>query len=158
AYKLLQRDLIRRKGELAESRMLVERLRRDLAEAQAAAQTSAGKTDGAESSLALERAVRQLTAEQRKLVHLLERRAAAPSAPAPSPEVERLAAAMDEMRRQHAAGGEERKREAAALTKRLEGLAAEVRTVRSPESAAPAQKARRAKPRGAAERVGIFVD
>ena len=48
SQKTSKRDLIQRKGELAESRMLVERLRRDLAAAQTAVElATAGKSEAA---------------------------------------------------------------------------------------------------------------
>jgi uncharacterized LabA/DUF88 family protein len=162
--KTIKWDLIQRKGELAESRMLVERLRRELASAQSAAQAVSADRPvepTPDAGLAeVRRAMRQLTSEHRKLAHrldkLLERPAPQPAAASESalaPLVEHLT----EIRRALAAQRDERSAWRAAQDKLLDELRGALRSRRE-ETAGAGRPSRKARPRGPARRVGVFID
>src|SRR5262245_27796524 len=85
--KANKRDLLQRKGELAEARMLAERLRRELDENRGAAGDSRAPekpppTSGFDE---LDRSVKRLATEQRRLAHRIEKLAETPSPPAAAP-------------------------------------------------------------------------
>ncbi len=165
AERSTKRDLIQRKGELAESRMLVERLRHELQEAQEAARRAAASrpTDPAMPSLEdLARAVRKLAAEQRRLTHRLEQPAVA-SAAEPAPvaidpaSIAPLGEGLDALRKEIAGFRREAKREVDSHGAALEEIRAGLQ--RRAESAAAAGAAgRRSRAKGEPERIGVFID
>lgn len=154
----LKRDLIQRKGELAESRMLVERLRAELAQASArVASSDAPSAVPADPSLqSLVQAVRRLATDQRKLAaQLNNRRESAPARPAA--ETDGLAPLLEsvrELQKELAGLRRERKKQDESQVQRLEELRALLRSQRE-QPAAPA-KTGRSRARG--DRVGVFVD
>src|SRR5262245_54247747 len=85
--KANKRDLLQRKGELAEARMLAERLRRELDEARSSAgdRPAAAKAPAPETAVdEIDRSVKRLVTEQRRLAHRIEKIAESP-APAALP-------------------------------------------------------------------------
>ena len=154
--KTTKQDLIQRKGELAESRMLVERLRRERSQAQNAVRAATSEESSAPSNRAvseLTRATRQLAAEQKKLVHGLEtpkRRLRAgqekPSMPC-STRSSRRTSASPPIRSPATSSS----RRSPSASKRCGK-----RCARDP--ARPPAKPKRARPRGQARRVGVFID
>ncbi len=159
--RALKSDLIQRKGELAESRMLVERLRHELAGARTAAQVATAPKpaeSGADPGLTeLARVVRGLEALQRKLVHAVER---ARPAPAPRPTTADPRPALAEQSEQRIKRELERQRRelGQALeqqTRRIDELRAEL--VQRDDSVAR-RPGRRPRARGPGGRVGVFID
>lgn len=159
-HKTLKRDLIERKGELAEARMLTERLRREVTEAQSKAvpsptpsETSAPQSaELAELSLV----VRRLAAEHKKLGQQVHKLKDAVDAPHVAPEVDPLAPllqAVADLQRDISALRRERKRQIDGQSQRIEELRAELRARN--ESTAPTLRARS---RGGPDRVGVFID
>ena len=156
--KTVKRDLIQRKGELAESRMLVERLRRDLSQAEAAVQIASAEkpaspaTDKVAGQLS--KSLRQLAAEQKKLVHrlqaLLDKRAARGAGQ--SPVLEALAG----LDKRTAADARQREKDLEAVSKRVDALRSEIRA-RQPTAVAK-KPSRRSRPKSAALRIGVFID
>ena len=161
--KTLKRDLIQRKGDLAESRMLVERLRRELAQAQAAAQVAtAGIASPAGSDKALAdvtKAVRKLAADQRKLTHGVEKLQSRPAQPnGPSAEtLESMREANEQLKKELARQRQESKKALAAQIESLETLKAEVIRAQKARATHP-RPAKKARPKGQAKRVGVFID
>jgi uncharacterized LabA/DUF88 family protein len=158
--KGLKKDIIRRKGEIAEARLLAERLRNELdsrGESSRVEAKAAGPSDGAVESLS--KTVKRLASEQRKLIHALSRRSEAPTAPAALPE-EALAPVvelLDELRKEGAAARRERKKRHDEQAKRLDKLREEMAALRKATDAAP--KSRTAARRGkTSDRVGVFID
>ena len=157
--KTIKRDLIQRKGELAESRMLAERLRRDLAQAEAAAQVASARKGSSTMSDRvvgqMDKTVRQLATEQKKLAERL--RSIVDRQP-PRPEAQRsVIEAFDKLDKRITADAKRREKELQAISKRVEALRAEVRT-RQPAASATRKTARKARPKGGASRVGVFID
>jgi len=150
-------DLIQRKGELAESRMLAERLRRELAQAQSApaATPPAAQAPAGEAEAATAKTLRKLAAEQKKILHLLDRQADRPAGREPAADLGPLLEVVDVLRHEIAAEGDARRRELAAQTKRIESRLAELR---ARDAAATAARPRRPAARGAGDRVGVFID
>ncbi len=157
SHKAIKQDLILRKGELAESRMLAERLRQELAYSRNAGQsTEPSEPQRSEKSLAeLAAAVRQLTTEQRKLAHHLP----APGDPKPArAEAAALRSVLDavkQLEKSIAADATERGRQLDAVAERLQALRAEVR---ARPQARPDKPVKRARAKGSAQRVGVFID
>jgi len=153
-----KRDLIERKGELAESRMLAERLRQELTRAENTLRTTSGKgSDVSEKKLdALNRTVQKLTTEQKRVTRELKdlgggiskERTSAPSA---------LTDGIKTLEKQLATAERERKVESKALQARIEALRGDLKN-RPADSSAKSRSAKRPRPRGAARRVGVFVD
>jgi uncharacterized LabA/DUF88 family protein len=156
--KTSKRNLIQRKGELAESRMLVERLRGELAVAQTALrQTANGQTRSVDEVVSeLNKSIRRLASQQKKLAYQMEKlpeTQAIPDGKAFAP----LTDALDALQREMAALKRDRKKDGLEQAKRLEQLRAEVaasRTAAAPEKTKP----RRPRPRHGAERIGVFID
>jgi uncharacterized LabA/DUF88 family protein len=157
----LKRDLVERKGELAEARMLAERLRRESKDARDAA-AAAGSSKGAPGSDAalgeIASVVKKLATEQRKLVHQIEKLAEPPKSPAPdalAPVLEALA----EIQKETASLRRERKKDQQAQVERMEELVAAVRgAVRAAAAASPGKEKSPARRKGDPERVGVFID
>ncbi len=154
--KRVKRDLILRKGELAETRMLAERVRRELDDAKRAldrvrAQKPADATS-AQLIEPLERAIKRLSTGQRKLMHVVEKAKTTP-APARGPSAksfEELTEALKAVQKDSTALRREYKRDRAELLKRLEELGAVV-------NKKPA-KERKPRVKEADKRVGVFID
>ncbi len=156
--KNIKKDLIKRKGELAESRMLSERLRRDLEASEAAlenARQARGKTADVDSVEKLGRAVRRLVAEQKKVAHALARPAeTAPARIAPSSELTLLLETVDRMRRDVDNVKRRNAKEFSEQVRRMEELRGDLRAMKKTLS----RPQRRIKSQGRDARVGIFVD
>jgi uncharacterized LabA/DUF88 family protein len=160
--KANKRDLLQRKGELAEARMLVERLRRELDEHRETRleHPPAPKLPAALPGLdELDRSVKRLATEQRRLAHKLEKIADAPAVAAPAadtaiPVVEGLL----ELQREVASLRRERKKDIQDQARRLDEMAAAVQAARAAAESSP--KAARAvvRKKGEPERVGVFID
>jgi len=159
AQKTAKQDLIRRKGELAESRMLAERLRQELAQAQTAAQAVSGKSPASTASdkvvSSLAKSVRQLVSEQKKLVHCLGPAADKKQAQA---DASALRAVRETLKRldEHAAaetGRSDSRTE--TLSKKLDSLQA---ALKAAPARRPAKQTKRTRPRGQTQRVGVFID
>jgi len=157
--KDLRKDLIRRKGEIAESRMLAERLRHELDESRGTPRAQASAKAEADFD-ALAKSVKALSSEQRKLAHALGKKLAEPSpGPGLAPEaLEPLAKALDDLRKETAALRKDRKRESAESARRHEEIRTDLRSVRAAAEATSGTGRKRTKAKGAAERVGVFVD
>lgn len=157
-HKTTKQDLIQRKGELAESRMLAERLRNELAEAKSAAQAASGKSGEAASDKAmavLAKTVRQLASEQKKLVHRLEPPADRKRARADAAGLRTVLDTVKQLDGRVAADAKERGQQVEALAKRVDSLRAAVRSGPTAKTPKPAKKTR---PKGQAQRVGVFID
>jgi uncharacterized LabA/DUF88 family protein len=155
--KTVKQDLIQRKGELAESRMLAERLRGELAQAQRVARA----VPAPDSSLASEKSVaalaktaRQLVAEQKKLVHRLEPVPDRKRASEDAAVLRTLLASAKQLEKWAAAESKQRQQEFDAVMKRVEAL----RTSAQAQPVPTSKPAKRARPRGSAQRVGVFID
>jgi uncharacterized LabA/DUF88 family protein len=158
--KVLKRDLIQRKGELAEARMLSERLRRELQDAKGSAPAAAGAEAGAEALLGLDRTLKRLVADHKRLSHQIEKLAEAPPPEVALPDAALvpLVEAIAALEREFAAFRRERKRDLAEQVRRLEEIHAAAVAARSAaeEGSRPAKAPARRK--GEPERVGVFID
>ncbi len=160
--RTLKRDLIQRKGELAESRMLVERLRGELLAAQAAAQAASaknGSTPAPEREIGeLAQAVRKLESAQRKLVNRMAVRREPPPAPL-APRADRDLTAWKEATELLKGGFERQRRELrkelGAQSRRLDELRTELH---ERDDSAGRRGVRRSRVKGAGARVGVFID
>ena len=161
--KANKRDLLQRKGELAEARMLVERLRRELEESRgAAAETpSPAKAPVAHAGLdELDRSIKRLVTEQRRITHRLEKLSDAPPQPA-TPSVDAiapLASGLLELQREVAALRRERKKDIQDQARRLDEVNAGVQAAKVALESSPKAQRTAARKKGEPERVGIFID
>ena len=162
AEKALKRDLLKRQGELAESRMLVERLRRELKQAKGAAQEANAKASRTPTEETLERLTRSLSrlaTEQRKLAHGVDKLAARPAAPSglSAKALEPLQESLGVLHKELAALRRDRRKDAREQGQLLEELRAELRSYKRAVSrlASGAPQPRR---KGEPERVGVFID
>jgi uncharacterized LabA/DUF88 family protein len=163
AEKVLKRDLMRRKGELAESRMLAERLSRELEDARGAARRGASAavpsapSDQALSELA--KSLRKLADEQRKLTHRLAKlEETPPPEPVLPPEaLQPVLSALEELHKETAALRRERRKDLQEQARRLEELRAQVKAAAEAAESAPGGR-RPGRRKGEPERVGVFVD
>jgi len=154
--KRVKQDLILRKGELAETRMLAERVRRELDDSKRALdRVRAEKPADADSArliVPLERAIKRLSTGQRKLTHAIEKAKAAP-APARGPSAESIAAvveALQAVQKESAGLRREHKRNNEQLVKLLDELAAALNKTPTKE--------RKPRIRESDKRVGVFID
>jgi uncharacterized LabA/DUF88 family protein len=154
--KRVKRDLIQRKGELAETRMLAERTRRELDDSKRALdRVRAEKPADADSARLIdpiERAIKRLSTGQRKLTHAVEKTKATP-APAGGPSaksIDALTEALKTIQKESAGLRREHKRDKDELVKRLDDLAATVKN-------SPA-KERKPRIKESDKRVGVFID
>ena len=163
AERASKRDLIERKGELAEARMLVERLRRELAEASEQARRAAVETPQAptmhEALERLDKAARKLAGEQKRLAHRLDK-LDDPESQRPEQPVkidpaalEPLVTMLETLRRELAALKRERKADAQQLAGLVDTVRGQVQEV-----VASPVRSRRSRPKGEPERVGVFID
>jgi len=152
-----KRDLIERKGELAESRMLAVRLRKELDEALASQHVLASRSGGApEEALAqLGRAVKKLASEQRKLAHGFEKleATAARNGKAKPPQLDPLDDSLKSIQRELASMRRERRKEKQEIAARFDDLTSGMR-----REVAKTRKIKRERPRGGGARVGVFID
>lgn len=154
--KRVKRDMIRRKGELAETRMLAERVRRELDDSKRTLdRVRAEKPADADSARLIdpiERAIKRLSTGQRKLTHAIETAKAKPAPrSAPSNEaIEALAETLKALQKEMAGLRREHKRDKEAWVKRLDELAAAVKKTPTKE-----RKPRIKEPD---KRVGVFID
>jgi len=157
-----KRDLIVRKGELAESRMLAERLQIELDAARAALEQAAKAPDkpGSISGEALgdlRQAIRKVSSEQKKLARTVDKLAEAmrpqaglePASLAPlAKTIKGLHAEVSKIKRERAGASAEQ-------SKGLDALHAEITALRKNAARPPR---RRIRTRGADARVGVFID
>jgi uncharacterized LabA/DUF88 family protein len=161
--KANKRDLLQRKGELAEARMLAERLRKELDENRGAAGESPSppKPPAALPGFEeLDRSVKRLATEQRRLAHRIEKMSEAPPPPttAMAESVKPLIEGLVELQRDVAALRRERKKDIQDQARRLDELTAGVQAARSAVEASPKGSRFAARKKGEPERVGIFID
>jgi len=157
--KRVKRDLIQRKGELAETRMLAERVRRELDDSKLALDrvraTKPASADSARLIEPLERAIKRLSTGQRKLTHAIETSKPVPvRMPAGTPSaksIEALMEALKTVQKESAALRREHKRDKEDLIKRLDEFAEAVKK-------SPAKKERKPRVKEADKRVGVFID
>jgi uncharacterized LabA/DUF88 family protein len=159
AQKSLKRDLNTRKGELAESHMLCERLRKDLKNAESLAQEATHRASRAPSEENLEKlvaSVRKLSNEQRKLTHAVDTVASRPKAPTPlkPADLKPLLEALETLHKEQAGVRRDRRKEGRDLGQALEELRGEVRSLKN----ALSKRVPAAKRRDGPEGVGVFVD
>jgi len=158
-----KRDLLRRKGELAEARMLVERLRRELDESRGAASEKPAPAKSAAPLPAideLDRSVKRLVTEQRRLAHRIEKLAETPPPPAalPAESIAPLAEGLAELQKDVAALRRERKKDIQDQARRLDDVAAGIQAARAAMEASPKATRTVARKKGEPDRVGIFID
>jgi len=168
--RTFKRDLILRKGEMAEARMLVERLRRELADAQETARVA---THGAPAGPAVQEAVeklnksvRKLASEQRKLAHRLGKLAEPAAADAKdntpvkiAPETfEPLHDTLDGLRKDLAVMKRDRKKDAQQLASVLDAVRSRDGETSAGNASANTSRGRRTRTKGEPERVGVFID
>lgn len=161
--KANKRDLLQRKGELAEARMLAERLRKELDESRSAGsdvpapQKTPAVLPGFEE---LDRSVKRLATEQRRLAHRIEKMAEAPASPttALAESIAPLIEGLSELQKDVAALRRERKKDIQDQAKRLDTMAAGVQAARDAVEASPKAARMAASKKGAPERVGVFID
>lgn len=155
--KRIKRDLIQRKGDLAETRMLAERVRRERDDSKLALdRVRAEKPVGIDSARLiepLERAIKRLSTGQHKLTHVIEKSMASPAAARPpsSKSLDELTEILKTVQKECAALRREHKREKEDLAKRLDEFAAAVKK-------SPAKKERKPRIKEADKRVGVFID
>jgi uncharacterized LabA/DUF88 family protein len=159
--KANKRDLLLRKGELAEARMLAERLRKDLEDARGR-RVEAPSTPQAQAPAAwdeLDRSIKRLATEQRRLAHRIEKLAEAPQTPTLSPELlVPLGQAIAELQKDVGALRRERRKDLQDQAKRLEVLAAGVQAAKQALESSPKLPRSAARKKGEPERVGVFID
>ena len=159
--KVVKRDLILRKKELGEARMLGERLQRELAAAQEDIRKVSAKKKApaavSENIEQLGKAVRRLASGQKKLTHTVEKLAESFStASAPDPEIlNPITASIEEMQKELAVLQREGKKGLREQNKRLEAILGQLAAVSETSGAGKSRGSGRKK--GAA-RVGVFVD
>jgi len=161
--KTYKRDLIQRKGELAEARMLAERLKREVEDLRGAKAASApvrpaeAAAGGVEE---LDRTLKRLVTEQRRIAHRIDKMA---DAPAPEPALpgealQALEGAIAELQKDVAALRRERRKDLQDQAKRLDGLASGIDAARAAVEASPKASRAGGRKKGEPERVGVFID
>jgi uncharacterized LabA/DUF88 family protein len=161
--KTYKRDLMQRKGELAEARMLAERLRKevdDLRQQKGGREAPASAPANPPAADELDRSVKRLAAEQRKLAHRLEKMLDAPPAETSlAPEtLSPIVGTLGELQKDIAALRRERRKDLADQAKRLEEMAAEIQAARAAVESSPKAVRSAARKKGEPERVGVFID
>jgi uncharacterized LabA/DUF88 family protein len=159
--KVTKRELILRKKELGESRMLAEKLQRELTSSREEVRKAAAKKKAPEAASEeieqLGKALRRLATGQRKLIHAVDKLAEErPASTAPGSDllssvnstIEALQTELTALRRDSRKGLREQ-------NKRIEALLAQLASF-SGKSGSTKKKVTRRKP--ASERVGVFVD
>src|SRR5262249_48527156 len=122
-----KRDLMQRKGELAEARMLSERLRKELEDLRGA--SGGAETGGKPAAVIagvdeLDRSVKRLATEQRRLAHRLEKMVEGPPPVAQVPDgiFAPLQASISELERDVAALRRERRKDLQDQARRLDEI------------------------------------
>jgi uncharacterized LabA/DUF88 family protein len=161
--KANKRDLLQRKGELAEARMLAERLRKELDESRGTGNdvpSPPKPTAILPGFEELDRSVKRLATEQRRLAHRIEKMAEAPVLPAGAlaESVSPLVEGLSELQKDVAALRRERKKDIQDQARRLDTMAAGVQAARDAVEASPKATRLAASKKGAPERVGVFID
>ena len=161
--KANKRDLLQRKGELAEARMLAERLRKELDEIRVAASDipSPAKVPATLPGIEeLDRSVKRLATEQRRLAHRIEKLGEAPALPttALAESITPLIEGLSELQKDVAALRRERKKDIQDQAKRLDTMAAGVQAARDAVEASPRASRFVSRKQGQPERVGVFID
>jgi len=157
-----KRDLIVRKGELAESRMLAERLQSELDTARAALEQAA-KAPGKSGSISgeafgeLRKAIRKVSSEQKKLARTVDKlgETLRPQAGLESASLAPLVKTIKELHKDVAAIKRGRAGALAEQNKGLDELHTEITALRKNAARPPR---RRIRTRGADARVGVFID
>jgi uncharacterized LabA/DUF88 family protein/DNA-binding protein H-NS len=107
----------------------------------------------------IDRSVKRLATEQRRLAHRIEKLADAPRPAAALPEaVKPLLDGLAELQRDVAALRRERKKDIQDQVKRLEEMAAGVQAARHAVETSPKATRAAARKKGEPERVGVFID
>jgi uncharacterized LabA/DUF88 family protein len=161
--KTYKRDLMLRKGELAEARMLAEKLRRDVEDLR---QSKAGTTapDKAAGSLPevgeLDRTVKRLTSEQRRLTHRIEKLVDAPPpiVTIPDDTLSPVVAALAELQKDVQALRRERRKDLQDQAKRIDAVSVAVEAARQALETSPKVPRSASRKKGDLERVGVFID
>lgn len=158
--KTFKRDLMQRKGELAEARMLAERLRKELDGLRGASAAAVKPPAGIQGLEELERAIKKLATEQRRLAHRVEKMTETPPSPPEVPEeaLAPLAAALADLHKEVAALRRERRKDLAEQAKRIDEVAAAVQSAAAAIEASPKAQRQSSRKRGDPERVGVFID
>lgn len=161
--KSLKRDLIQRKGELAEARMLAERLRRELEDAKGAQATAPRAAAPAADPRfeEIDRAIRRLAADQRKVAHRIEKLAEAPAPAPPALDPAALApvhVALADVAKEVGTLRRERRKDLQDLARRIDEIAASLSAVREAAESSPRPTRAASRRKGEPERVGVFVD
>lgn len=161
--KALKRDLIQRKGEIAEARMLAERLRRELDEAKGAHAAAPRPTSAAADPRLdeIDRAVKRLAADQRKVAHRIEKLADAPPPEPPSLDLSVLSPALAQLADVAKEVGtlrRERRKDLQDLGRRVDEIAASLSALRESVESSPRPTRAAARRKGEPERVGVFID
>jgi uncharacterized LabA/DUF88 family protein len=160
--KANKRDLLQRKGELAEARMLAERLRKELEENRGAATEprAPAKAPALIGIEEIDQSVKRLATEQRRLAHRIEKMTDAPrpATAALSESMKPLIDGLSELQRDVAALRRERKKDIQDQAKRLDEMAAGVQAARHAVEASPKATRSAARKKGEPERVGVFID
>jgi uncharacterized LabA/DUF88 family protein len=160
--KTFKRDLMQRKGELAEARMLAERLRKELDGLRGASAAATEKpAAGVQGLDEIERSMKKLATEQRRLAHRIEKLTEAPPPPPPVVPEEALAplsTALADLHKEIAALRCERRKDLADQAKRLDEVATVVQSAAAAIEASPKAQRQSSRKRGDPERVGVFID
>jgi uncharacterized LabA/DUF88 family protein len=143
--------------------MLAERLRKELEDNRG---TAAEKPSPAKLPVALpgldelDRSVKRLATEHRRLAHRIEKMAESPPQPTtlPAASMSPLTDGLAELQRDVAALRRERKKDIQDQARRLEELATGVQAVRIAQEAQPKATRAAAHKKGEPERVGVFID
>jgi uncharacterized LabA/DUF88 family protein len=108
----------------------------------------------------LDRSVKRLATEQRRLAHRIEKMAEAPASPttALAESIAPLIEGLSELQNDVAALRRERKKDIQDQAKRLDTMAAGVQAARDAVEASPKAARMAASKKGAPERVGVFID
>ncbi len=158
--KNFKRDLIQRKGELAEARMLVERLRSELAATKAAVEAGGPRSGSSAPDKViadLTKAVRALTSEQKKLSHRFDKLPTRPPQSALATAVRPVSDAIKELRGEMARGWKEFGQDSKQHVQRIEELRSAVVSQGGATGKKP-RASRRSRATGASARVGVFID
>ena len=153
AEKRLKRDLIERKGDLAETRMLAQRLRRELDDARRSIERgrsqAAPKIDATAIVEPIERSLKRLATGQKKIGHTVDKlKTAKPATTTSDKALRELTQKTEQLQKELTRTRSEQKAELTAIQKRLDaGLTAN-----------PAKKERKPRVKEVDKRVGVFVD
>jgi uncharacterized LabA/DUF88 family protein len=170
AERSSKRDMIQRKGELAEARMLIERLRHEAVQAQETARKAAsGQTSNPAFQEAIDKVdktVRRLATEQKKLIHRVDKMTEAASANS-RPEgkvkldpgsLDPLRETIEGLRKDVTSLKRERKKDSQQLSALVERVSKQTDDDRSAKSPTSRMTAKRSRAKSDPERVGVFID